>query len=614
MNRAWIVRGVVAAVAALLGVVVGLLLVGFDVLPGTGSVLGAGDRTTPADPSAGADVAVRCSDDERVDVHIAAAPEIAPALQEVASQAGEADQTLECTTIDVTPVPPADVSAALARGWTESSDGPAPQVWIPTTSTQVELARSQIADLLPDELPSLARSPTVIAMPQPMADALGWPDGDLDWEGVTQLASADNAWANQGHPDWDPFRLSLVRGVDAEPTIGAVTALAGAVGALPGPDTSDQSDEERFQSQAQLLLLERRVDYLGSSTAEQLDELRAADAADELADTVSAVPLTEQMVWQFNGGASDDTPDTTLAAWYPDDGSPDADYPYVQLDGPWTTDQTVAASEAFLALLQTEEGMQRLRASGFRDSSREATPELIEADGISPELAGPAPQAPLALVSGAVAKAWRGLSQTGNLLGVVDVSGSMKTPVPGTGATRLELSADGLAAGLQLLDPASHGGLWEFSTNLRGDQDHRELIPMGPLDEEIDGVPRQQAEIAAIRGLRPLADTGLYDTILASYQHLLDNYEPDKLNAVIFFTDGKNDDDDGITLQQLQRRLRDLVDPEREALFIGVGYGPEADFEALSAVTQITGGKLYDLDRPEDIRNVFIDVQTGNVR
>jgi Ca-activated chloride channel family protein len=613
MDRAWIVRGVVAAVAALLGVVVGLLLVGFDVLPGTGTVLGAdaGDEVEAAAPST--DPVPSC-DDERVDVRIAAAPEIAPALEEIAAQAGEGDAALECVVIDVAAIAPSQVSASLARGWTESADGPPPQVWVPTTSTEVELARGELGDLLPDELPSLARSPMVIGMPRPMADALGWPDGDLDWEGVTQLASADDAWANRDHADWDPFRLSLVSGVDAEPTITAVTSIAGAVGALPGPETQDQSDEERFQSQAQLLLVERRVEYLGSTTAEQLDELWAADTDDELAQTTSAVPLTEQQVWQFNGGASGTAPDTPLAAWYPDDGGADADYPYVQLDAPWATAETASATEAFLAVLQSEDGLERLRARGFRDGSREATPELIEADNIRPELAGPAPDRPLALVSGAVAQAWRGLSQTGNLLGVIDVSGSMKTEVAGTDASRLDLSKEGLSAGVQLLDPASHGGLWEFSTDLGGGRDWRELIPMGPLSEEIDGMTRQEAEIAAIRRLRPRADTGLYDTILASYRHLLDNYEDGKLNAVIFFTDGKNDDADGISLQQLQRQLRELVDPDREALFIGVGYGPEADFEALSAVTQITGGKLYDLDRPEDIRDVFIDVQTGNVR
>jgi Mg-chelatase subunit ChlD len=139
-------------------------------------------------------------------------------------------------------------------------------------------------------------------------------------------------------------------------------------------------------------------------------------------------------------------------------------------------------------------------------------------------------------------------------------------------------------------------------------------VPIGPLNEEVrEGVTRQEAEIATIRELEPLADTGLYDTILASYEHMLDSFEPGKLNAVIFFTDGRNDDADGISLGQLRRRLRDLVDAERPVLFIGVAYGAEADFDVLNRVTKIAGGKLYELDRPEDIRDVFIDVQTGGV-
>jgi Ca-activated chloride channel family protein len=211
-------------------------------------------------------------------------------------------------------------------------------------------------------------------------------------------------------------------------------------------------------------------------------------------------------------------------------------------------------------------------------------------------------------------QAWRGLSQTGNLLSLIDVSGSMATEVPGTGATRLELSAQGAGAGLQLIDPNTISGFWEFSTDIGPNgEDYRELIPLGELDEEIDGVPRRDVATAALQGLQPIADTGLYDSIAAAYKHLQDNYQADRINALVVFTDGKNDDDDGLSLQQLQARLRERVDPERPVLILAVGYGPEADFEALNAITTVTDGKLYKLARPEDIRNVFIDVQTGGV-
>ncbi|HSJ45636.1 MAG TPA: hypothetical protein VK923_13230 [Euzebyales bacterium] len=269
-----------------------------------------------------------------------------------------------------------------------------------------------------------------------------------------------------------------------------------------------------------------------------------------------------------------------------------------------------------LRAIESSDGIGTLQAGGFRDSTRETTPELIDAEGLRPDLATDAPEPVVPdIVVGPLMQAWQDLSQTGNLLAVVDVSGSMKTEVPGTGASRLDLSKQGLEAGIALTDPASSGGLWEFSTELDGSTDHRVLVPLGPLNEEVrEGVTRQEAEIATVRELQARADTGLHDTILAGYEHMLDNFEPGKLNAVIFFTDGKNDDADGVSLGQLRRRLRDLVDPQRPVLFIGVAYGAEADFEVLNRVTNITGGKLYKLDQPEDIRDVFIDVQTAASR
>jgi Ca-activated chloride channel family protein len=470
--------------------------------------------------------------------------------------------------------------------------------------------------MLREDLPSIVRSPTVIAMPQPMAEAVGWPDSELSWNNVAQMAAAENAWAEQGHDEWGPFKLSLVEDVEAEPSITSVVALTRTVGAVrPDPSADDAASAEQFEARAQLLLLERKVDYLGETTQAQFEQLVEADENGELLQTVSAVPLTEQQAWQFNNGGREGgtPPEMPLAVWYPSDGGPDADYPYAVLDAPWSDQATSVAAAAFLDLLQSSEGRQRLQDFGFRDASRQATPEL-EQDTLRPDMARPEPERVDAAQVAPTLQAWRGLSQTGNLLSVIDVSGSMKTEVPGTGASRLELSAGGAIAGLQLLDPNTINGLWEFSTDIGPNgEDYRELIPLGELDGEINGVPRRQAAMAALQGLRPREDTGLYDTIAAAYQHLQDNYQPDRINALVVFTDGKNDDDDGLSLQRLQAQLREQVDPERQVLILAVGYGPEADFEALNAITTVTDGKLYQLQRPEDIRNVFIDVQTGGV-
>ncbi|HSJ45635.1 MAG TPA: substrate-binding domain-containing protein [Euzebyales bacterium] len=241
---------------------------------------------------------------------VAAGPEIAPALRQIAEDAGTVT-ALRCVVIEVTAVPPPTVRAALAQGWDEEERGPAPHVWVPTTSTEVSLAAAGGAgDLVDTESPSIATSPSVIAMPQPMADVLGWPDAPMSWESIADLAADDDAWAERDRRQWGAFRISLVEDVAAEPTIGAVGALTDAVGALP-TNAATRSEDEQFHVKAQLLLLERKVEYLGGTTGQQLDEIPATDQRDELLQTVSALLLTEQMVWMYNGG------DATLGRTHP---------------------------------------------------------------------------------------------------------------------------------------------------------------------------------------------------------------------------------------------------------------------------------------------------------
>lgn len=601
-TSAW---ALIATVAMLAGFVGGFAAVRLDLVGANGN------GSSSATPAAAASAALPGCDTTTT-LRVAAAPDIAPAVSTLAERASGLEESLACVNVVVTDTNVPTTSAALSRGWVESNDGPPPHVWIPTSSTAADLVRAQIGTLLPETATSTAISPSVIAMPEPMAEVLGWPDGDLGWNGVAKLAAADAAWAERDHAEWGPFRLGLVADVADEPSLSAVTALTGAIGALPAGDRSEQPSAAAFEARAQLLLLERKVGYLGATTPEQLQELRAADERGDLLTTVSALPLTEQQVWAYNGGGGDQRPDTPLVAWYPSDGAADADYPYVVLDADWASQRTGIAAGAFLDLLQSDEGVTALRDAGFRDASRQATPQLTDQSQIRAATATPAPPIPpTALVAG-VRRAWQGLSQEGNILTLFDVSGSMQTEVPGTGASRLELSIGGAVAGVQLYDPNTNSGLWEFSTDLDGEgTDYRELVPLGPLGEEVGGTDRRSATVAALQALEPRADTGLHDSVAAAYEYMLDHYEPGRINAVLVFTDGANDDPDGLTLDQLQDRLRQLVDPDRRIQVFAVGYGPEADFDALNAITAVTDGKVFELARPEDIRDVFLDVQTS---
>ena len=118
---------------------------------------------------------------------------------------------------------------------------------------------------------------------------------------------------------------------------------------------------------------------------------------------------------------------------------------------------------------------------------------------------------------------WAGVNLSGRVQVLLDVSGSMNQPVPGTNANRMTLTIQAAELGIGLMKPSTKLGLWLFSTKLNGDQDYQELLPMLPISE--------QARTGGLERLRtvqpvPNGDTGLYDSVLAAYQSARQNYEP----------------------------------------------------------------------------------------
>src|SRR6266508_3049742 len=113
---------------------------------------------------------------------VAASTEKSGLLTEIAKDYAAADRRVSgrCVDVRVTGKASGGAEEALARGWDEGVDGPQPDVWSPAASTWLSLLREDLgrADrppLLGDKNPSIASTPLVLAMPQPMAQALGWP-------------------------------------------------------------------------------------------------------------------------------------------------------------------------------------------------------------------------------------------------------------------------------------------------------------------------------------------------------------------------------------------------------------------------------------------------------
>jgi Mg-chelatase subunit ChlD len=282
------------------------------------------------------------------------------------------------------------------------------------------------------------------------------------------------------------------------------------------------------------------------------------------------------------------------------------DYPYVVLAAQHS--RRVLADE-LLADLRGESGRHLLAAAGFRDA------QGVAGEALTATVRGASLDTGLGVVpdTAAVTSATRALgvvTRGSRVLAVIDVSGSMATPVPGaSGATRLDLALHAAANGLALYPDDTQAGLWTFSTHLTRSTDYAvqvPIVPLGPSANGISGRLRLAQALAAVR-VKPNGNTGLYDTALAAVREVRRNWDPARANSVVLITDGANDDDQGITLSQLLRALRAEKDPARPVTLFAIAYGPASDVSSLSAITAVTGGRTYAARDPRAIGQVLMD-------
>jgi Ca-activated chloride channel homolog len=533
-----------------------------------------------------------------------------------------------CVDVQVRGTDSVEAAAALSTGWDETTQGPRPDVWVPASSTwalQVALRQqaSNQAVLIPLEFPDkVATTPMVMAMPKPMAQALGWPKTNVGWRDLFGVVAEQKGWKAFSRPEWGAFKLGKT---DPNLSTPGLEALIAAVFAATG-QTTELSVETLVKQEDRLrrliLGLERAPGQDADTPATFLANLQQADQAGQVLDFISAVPLDEKSVWDYNrgnaGGLEDgralDKPEVPLVAVYPKEGTLEADHPWVVLRAPWVDETKQRAAAGFLEHLRSEPIQARFQEAGFRTSEGRAGPQLSEANGLLPDqparvLAPPAPK-----VVAAALQSWNAARKRSNVLAVYDVSGSMKEEVPGAGGrTKMGIVKAAASQALGLFAPETNLGTWVFSSNLVGNRDWAESVPIGPTNARLpNGKIRRQVLAEALAGLQATdGDTGLYDTTLAAFRAVQRSYAPQRINIVVLLTDGINDDPTGgINRTELLRRLKAEQQKDRPVRIITVAYGANADATSLRLISQATGGLAYVSKDPRDILRVFTDAIT----
>ncbi|WP_246002235.1 substrate-binding domain-containing protein, partial [Allorhizocola rhizosphaerae] len=133
---------------------------------------------------------------------VAVTPELAPAVKQTAQAVTERRAKSEgtCFAFDVTAADSADIAAAVAAQQGKalagvgqpSGDIQVPDVWVPDSATWLARVQQAASGTALPEAASIARSPVVVAMPEPVAATLGWPNTKLTWQALLQQVTTNS--------------------------------------------------------------------------------------------------------------------------------------------------------------------------------------------------------------------------------------------------------------------------------------------------------------------------------------------------------------------------------------------------------------------------------------
>lgn len=432
-------------------------------------------------------------------------------------------------------------------------------------AAQQQIEESAIAPSLVGETLRYAVSPVVIAMWEDVARSLGWPDQPIGWQTIQQRAASD--------PDfrWNHPSTSQASGLLA--TLAEFYAGAGKTRGLTIEDATAQSTIDYVAA------IERTVKFYGEGEAAIMERVTK-----EGRDFLDAFVVQEHLVVNYNRQASGDR----LVAIYPAEGTLWADHPLVLLELSTLTDNQRQTFRAFRDYLLSAEAQQLVLEAGFRPAdlsiSLEGSPISL-ANGVDPSQPQTTLQVPGPAVVEVVQNVWYYTKRKTNVYLVVDTSGSM--------------------AGKKL--EAAQAALREFLGQIKGDQERVGLVEFSsqvnnidPLDEL--GSNRQQL-LNTIDRLEAGGDTALLDAIRAAYVRLQQFNDPERINAIVAMTDGR-ENASHIRLRELTQEIERGNREGVPVIIFCIAFGENADYEVMQAIAEASGGQVRQGDL-ETIRQLY---------
>lgn len=514
---------------------------------------------------------------------------------------------------------------ALAKGWDANSDGPRPVIWSPASSAWGAVLNQQLAAkgrnaLAPADPEPFMLTPLVIAMPKPMADALGYPAKPIGFSDIIKLSQDPQGWAAYGHPEWGQFRLGKTNPNFSTSGLSALIAQTYAAAGKTKDLTPEDLDNPTVDAASKAI--EAAVVHYGDTTLTFLNNWFRADRRGTALTYASAVAVEEKSLLDYNSGNPDGVldpgeeprpPKIPLVAIYPSEGTLYSDNPFFILDAPWVTAAQKAGAKKFEEYVQLPVNQKRVLKSNFRPGNPDVAigSPIVAANGVDPAQPTTLLEVPKPAVMVDLLNRWSQNRKGARVLMVMDVSGSMGDPAePGGSDTKLDLAKQAAIDSLSQFGDADQVGLRVFSTQLgaSGNAFYLDVQPIAPIGANREALAR------SIDALVPVAGTPLYDVTKDSYDVMTANYDPTKINAIILLTDGRNEDGDSSDDQKQRSttiaalRAGSTGELSKPIRVFTIGYGADADMATLTSIAEASSAASYNATDAATISKVFAQV------
>ncbi len=487
--------------------------------------------------------------------------------------------------VEATPMGSVEAGEQIVNGQLQ------PVVWSPASTAYLPVVKDAWRKSHADELilgtpQDLVLSPIVIAMWQPMAEALGWPDQPIGWADIAALSVSQEGWAAYGYPEWGDFKFGHTHPDFSNSGILAVIAEAYAgAGKQRDLTLSDLQEPAVIEFMREV---ESSIIHYGASTG-----FFATRMFEGGPSYLSAAVLYENLVVeQESKRLANPGSYLPVVAIYPKEGTFWSNHPYVVLNAPWVTAEQQEAAAHFAAFLLDKPQQLQALEYGFRPAAPDfplSTP-LDAYHGVDPTQPKTVLAVPSAEVIVRIQELWRREAKKPvDVVVVMDISGSM------TGK-KINAARTSLVQFIDKLDDRDRLQILLFSREIT------ELSPLSPLGAKRADVTRR------VSGIVEGGDTRLYDAVQAAYDELRTEGDPAHIRAIVVWSDGE-DTASTLELEALLATVGNLSEGGNSTKIFTIGFGQDASKAVLERIAEATGGKQYDSD-PQTINAVYAEIAT----